>query len=236
MSKGIFRTLIQGAPLIIGAFACIQLFSVCAAADGMDEPVRRAKPVVRAEPRYEAPIAEAKPVQAPARIVEPAIEPCDWRWRLSPGGTVWFFKDENNLFGPALYADVWRTDIPLNYRMGVEGRHMYLGQEAADFAREAPDKTTRVTFIRIPFAVEYMHRVNQTTTWFLGGGPDILHTANDLEDTSVGGHLGSRLHYAFNDRWGMAIEGGYMWGRVDGLNEDVKLDNAYVTPTLSYTF
>ena len=233
MKKNITK-IVRKAPGILILYVSLHLTSPVMA-DGMDEPVRPSKKAARVEPRPEPP-KEVIPMQQQVERHVDSVEPCDWKWRLSPGGTVWFFKDENNLFGPALYSDIWRTDSPINFRLGIEGRHMYLGQDAADFARESPEKTTRVTFIRIPFALEYMQAIGSRTTWFIGGGPDILHTANDLEDTSVGGHLGSRLHYALDKQWGVALEGGYMWGSVDGAADDVELDNAYVTPTISYTF
>ncbi len=200
-------------------------------ADGMPEDAP-AKKVARPAPPQEAP--KQQPAVAPVQTIDD--DWCEWKFRLSPGATVWFFDKESTLLGPAAFLDFWRTDYPINYRIGVEGRHMYLGQPEADFAREYFDKTTHITFIRIPFAVEYMHTVNDNTTWYLGGGPDIIHTANDLSDTNVGMHLGTRLHYAFNEKWGMAIEAGYMWGDVDGEGADVKLDNAYITPTLTYSF
>ena len=49
-------------------------------------------------------------------------------------------------------------------------------------------------------------------------------------------HLSARVHYAFNETWGAALEAGYFWGDVDGEGEDVSLDNAFVTPTIAYTF
>src|SRR5262249_4026960 len=127
-------------------------------------------------------------------------------------------------------------DMPVNFRVGVEGRHLFLGQEPAKFAMQNPDDTTRVTYIRIPFSIEYMRPVAEDVTWYIGGGPDIIHTANDIEDTNVGMHLSTRLHYGFNEHWGAAIEAGYMWGDVDGDSADVEFDNAFITPTLTYTF
>jgi len=135
-----------------------------------------------------------------------------------------------------MFLDVWRTDYPFNYRVGIEGRHMYLGQESAEFAQEFTDKTTHITYLRIPFSVEYMTDVASDLTWYIGGGPDIVHTADDIGDTNVGMHLGTRMHYAFNRSWGLAVEAGYAWGDVDGEGEDVELNHAYITPSLTYTF
>lgn len=161
---------------------------------------------------------------------------CEWKFRLSPGVTTWFFDEESELLGPFLGLDIWRSDYPINFHVGVEGRHMYLGQEEAVFAQEYDDKTTQITFIRIPIAVEYIQPISQTVTLYVGAGPDIIRTANDISETAVGMHVGSRLHFAFNDSWGASVEAGYMWGEVDGQGDDVVLDNTYITPALTYTF
>jgi len=219
-------------------FGALLVLPALARADGMPEETPKKRRVTKQVERYEPPPPPPEPVHEQTRIPMETTteEPCEWKFRLSPGMTIWFFDKESNLPGPAAALDVWRTDVPLNFHVGVEGRHMYLGQEAADFAREAPDKTTRITFIRIPFALEYMHPLAERVMWYAGLGPDIIHTANDLEDTNVGMHIGTRLHYAFDKHWGAAVEAGYMWGDVDGEGEDVSLDNAYITPTVSYTF
>lgn len=161
---------------------------------------------------------------------------CEWMYRISTGPVVWFFDEENNLVGPEASLDVWRTDYPINFRIGVEGRHMFLGQDSAQFARQNPQDTTRVTYLRIPMSLEYIQPLDEAVNLYLGLGPDIIHTANDLEDTNVGMHIDARVHYAFTSSWGASFEAGYMWGDVDGDGPDVKLDGAYVLPQLSYTF
>jgi|GEM_PF-4476708 len=161
---------------------------------------------------------------------------CQWKTRLSLGVPVWFFDEEDNQAGAGGYLDFWRTDIPLNFRVGIEGRHMDLHQESAEYAREWFDKTTQISFYRIPFSLEYMHGLTESMTLYFGGGPDIIRTANDISEGTVGMHLSSRLHYAFTQRWGMALEAGYMWGEIDGQDGDIVLDNAFVVPTLTYTF
>lgn len=215
----------------------IVAFGFCstAFADGMLEdtaPVKRkAKtPVVH----QEAPAVQ-KPVMVDSPRSEP-VEECEWKYRLSPGVPVWFLEDESSLPAAALYMDVWRTDMPWNFHVGVEGRHMYLTQDAAAYAQEWEDKTTRVTYMRIPFAVEYMESLSKDTTWYIGGGPDIIHTANDISETDVGGHIGTRLHYGFDKNWGLSLEAGYMWARLDGEGKNINLDGAYVSPAVAYTF
>jgi hypothetical protein len=169
-------------------------------------------------------------------IAQEMGEDCQWKFRLNPGMTAWFFDEEKQLVGPSLSMDIWRTDYPLNFHIGAEGRHMYLGQEEAQFAEEFDGKTPRITFLRIPMALEYMVTAAEDTTWFVGAGPDIIHTANDIGETAVGMHIGTRLHYAFNETWGASLEAGYMWGEIDGDGDNVVLDNTYVTPAISYTF
>lgn len=233
-----------GTKMLRGSFvvlACsvLQLSNPTASrADGMPDevPAPKHRVVQPAPTPYQAP----REVPVERREVPPAVrdyeEPCEWKFRTSLGVPVWFFDEEDTLPGAGAYFDTWRTDTPLSFRVGVEGRHMYLGQEAADFAREWPDKTTKITYLRIPFALEYMHPLAENTTGFIGVGPDIIHTANDLSETSVGLHVSARLHYAFDEHWGTSLEGGYVWAEVDGEGEDVELDNAYITPALSYTF
>lgn len=164
-------------------------------------------------------------------------EGCDWGVRIAGGVPVWFFQDESTLPGAGAYLDVFNNGRRVNLRVGVEGRHMYLGQNEAAFAAEFVDKTPRITFLRIPFSVEYIVPLDEDATQlFLGGGPDIIHTANDIESTEVGGHLSARLLYNFTHNWGVAVEGGYMWAEASDSGHDVNLDGAYVTPTLNYTF
>jgi hypothetical protein len=220
--------------------ACIGLAvlnSSVAFADGMvEEDTRTQRRVVkqktvREEPAYREP--------APVQRTTYREERDEWKSRLSAGVPVWFFDHEGKgLPGAGAYVDAWKTSVPLNFRMGVEGRHMYLGQEAAESRSEWTGKTPRVTFIRIPFALEYMKALDNRTTLFAGGGPDILHTANDNSDTDVGMHLSARVHHAFNDHWGVALEAGYMWGKVEAedTGRNIRLDNAFVTPQLAYTF
>jgi hypothetical protein len=162
---------------------------------------------------------------------------CTPNVRISGGLPIWFFDKESNLPGAGGALDFWCDELPVNFRVGIEGRHMNLGQSAADFAREWPDKTTKITFIRIPFAAEYMYQVDESITAFFGGGPDIIRTANDLSETSVGMHLSGRLHYALTDEFGVSLEAGYMWGSVDGESgRNVRLNNTFITPMLTYTF
>jgi len=113
---------------------------------------------------------------------------------------------------------------------------MYLGQDAADYGREWPTKTTRVTFLRIPIGFEYIQPLANGTNLYVGGGPDILHTANDITETNVGMHVATRIHHAFDERFGAALEVGYMWGYLNNPGKDVNLSNAYVTPSVTYDF
>ena len=165
-----------------------------------------------------------------------AAEESGWNVRLSPGVTVWFFDDEGTEVGPALYMDVYPTDMPLNLRIGVEGVHMDATQDSALPAAEWPGKDPRLSFFRIPLAIEYVMALDEATNLYLGGGPDIFRTANDLSDWALGAHVGARLGYSFTESWGVSVEGGYMWGEVEADGAKAKLDGAYVSPLLTYTF
>lgn len=235
MKPNFFRSLTAASALVLVNASVVF-------ADGDDRYVPR-------KPRPAAVVATPAPTPAavmPApvamreervEVVEDASCGCG-NVRLSGGLPIWFFTQESsNLPGAGAALDYWCDEIPVNFRVGIEGRHMYLGQSSADFAREFADKTTRVTFIRIPFSVEYMHSLTESTTGFIGGGPDIINTANDLSETGVGMHLSARVHYAFTEHFGVSLEAGYMWGSVDGQDgRDVRFDNAFVTPMLAYTF
>lgn len=179
------------------------------------------------------PVREDK---VPAAVETRKGEACGMNARLSPGVTVWFFDEEDTEVGPAGFLDVWHCELPLNFRVGIEGTHMDLEQDSAQAFAERSDKDARISFFRIPFAIEYILPVAERTQLFLGGGPDIIHTANDNSDTNVGMHLAARIGYNFTEHVGIAIEGGYMWGEVDGSGGDVVLDNAYITPLFTYTF
>lgn len=179
-------------------------------------------------------VAREEPVQTAPEIID---SDCDWGFRLAAGVPVWFFDEESELPGAGLYADLFNNGRRVNFRIGVEGRHMYLGQEEAESASEFPGKTPRITYMRIPLSAEYIVALDgDGTQLFLGGGPDIVHTANDIESTEVGAHLSARVLHNFDENWGIALEGGYMWGSADMPGDDVNLDGAYVTPTLNYTF
>lgn len=203
-------------------------------ADGMPDEEVVKKPAPVAAP---AKVEEPAPVAAPVKTAEEWIDdPECWHTRLSAGVGPLFFDEEDTTAFPGMYLDFWRPDYPINLRVGVEGRHMDLHQPNADASAEFPGKTTEITLVKIPFAVEWYHKLTEELTLYAGGGPDIINTANDIGETSVGFHLGSRLHYAFNYNWGVGVEGGYMWGEVDSPGGDIDLDHAYVMPQLSYTF
>lgn len=156
--------------------------------------------------------------------------------RASAGYGVWFFDEEDNQGFPALYGDMFCPADSLNFRVGIEGRHMDLHQPNAQSSAEWIGKTTSITLIRIPFAVEYYHELSPHWSMNLGGGPDILNVANDISDTSVGMHLGGRIHYAFTANWGVSLDAGYMWGEVNSSGGDINLDQAYVLPMATYTY
>lgn len=180
---------------------------------------------------------ERIPIQEPREPMrEPVREEGNWNHRLSAGVAVWFFDHEDTEAGPAGFYDVWHDDMPLNFRVGIEGRHLYLSQRNAQSIAEAPGKTPDITFLRIPISVEYALPLQERFTMFFGIGPDIIRVANDTSDWDVGMHLSTRLHYDITEHWGVAVEGGYFWADVDAPGPDIELDSAYVTPMIAYTF
>ena len=210
-------------------------------ADGDDRYVPRKRAAVAAPAPVQQVVPAPQPVimrEEPAAVVEEDGSCGCGNVRTSLGLPIYFFSQESsNLPAAGAALDYWCDEIPLNFRVGVEGRHMYVGQSSADYAREWPTKTTRITYMRIPFAVEYMHSLAEGTTGYIGGGPDIVTTANDFSETGVGMHLSSRVHYAFTDHVGVSLEAGYMWASVDGQGgRPVRFDGAFVTPMLAYTF
>lgn len=160
----------------------------------------------------------------------------EWKVKLSPGVSVWMLDEEDTETAPALYLDVWNTSVPLNWRVGVEGQHVDLEQDEAASLADGVGRQPRVTFIRIPFSVEYKHDFDRNFTGYFGGGPDLNVFANDASEVQVGGHLGARIAYNFDEHWGVSLDGGYMWADLDEGDADVDLNGAYVSPLLNYTF
>ena len=120
---------------------------------------------------------------------------------------------------------------------------MDLTESGSEYYAEWIDKDPRITFIRIPFSAEWMIPLGEGATpqegamLYLGLGPDLIRTANDLSDFTVGLHLSGRLGYEFENNWLLAVEGGYMWSEVsDRGGPDVSLDGAFVIPTIGYRF
>jgi hypothetical protein len=155
---------------------------------------------------------------------------------LSAGVPTWFFDKEKSQTGAGVWGDIRPKCTPLNIRIGVEGRHMDAYQPAARAAAEFPGLTPELTFIRIPLSFEYAHDLDDSTHWFAGLGPDIIHVANDVSDTSVGFHLSTRFQYDITKNFNVGLEAGYLWASVDGPTDDVELDTAFVTPSLGVTF
>jgi len=177
-------------------------------------------------------------VDIPKEEVPPQIaDDCSGAsYGLSAGVPTWFFDREKSQTGAGLWGDFRPKCTPLNIRLGVEGRHMDAYQPGARAAAEFPGATPELTFIRIPLSVEYAHDISESTHWFAGLGPDLIHVANDIGDTSVGFHLSSRVRYDITKNFNVGLEAGYLWAKVDGPGEDVKLNTAFVTPSLGVTF
>lgn len=197
------------------------------------------------DPCWGEPVAAGKALE-PSPAVEPiaespeavAEEPCcEWGNRIAAGVPVWSFQEEDTEVGGGLYFDIYPCDYPLNFRIGAEVNHMDLDQPNAASSAEFDGRKVNITFVRIPFAIEYAAALAERTSLFVGGGPNIIRTANDVSDTSVGMHLSARILQNFSDHFGIALEAGYMWGEVnDDGGGDIDLDNTFIIPTLTYTF
>lgn len=156
---------------------------------------------------------------------------------VSAGVPTWFFDNEHTRAGAGLYTDVRPKCTPLNFRLGVELSHLNSSQSGSTPLNEFPKiGGAELTFVRIPLSVEYAHDIDESTHWYAGLGPDLIHVANAYNDTTVGLHLSSRVRYDITKNINLGLEVGYMWARVDGPSDKVKLDTAFVTPSLGVTF
>jgi hypothetical protein len=170
-------------------------------------------------------------------VPEQIVDDCSGvNFGLSAGVPTWFFDNEDSHTGAGLYGDIRPKCAPLNVRLGIEGRHVDFYQPGALEAAEWPGKTPELTFIRIPLSIEYVADIGENTHWFAGLGPDLIHVANDVSDTSVGFHLSTRAQYDITKSVNVALEAGYMWGEVSGPGADIELDTAYLTPQVGVTF
>lgn len=213
---------------LVGVSLAAALLSVSAAFADMPAKEQFKEQIPVREPVKQQPLPE------PVAKVE---ECCGWDFRLSAGVPVYFFKDEDTTATGGMYLDAFPCSVPINLRVGGEVRHMQLEQDGSEDYAEWPGKSTHITYVRVPFAVEYVQPLFKQTNLYLGGGPDIISTANDLTDTTVGGHLGGRLQYEWENHISLAVESGYMWGRVSESGESkMNLDGAYIIPTIGYRF
>lgn len=210
-------------------FACINVSAAWAGGCLPGEPCDEKQPVVA---NTDTPEPQA------VVMSDDSDDPfCCWGNRLAAGVPVWFFQEEDTEVGGGLYWDTFTCNGPLNLRVGVEVSHVKFDQPNALNLAEAPGRKTEVTFVRIPLAAEYMYRASDSFSLFVGGGPDLIRTANDVSDFTVGMHLSGRALYEFTDHMGIGVEAGYMWGEVeDNGSGDIDLDNTFISSTLSYRF
>ena len=174
------------------------------------------------------PVAQPEPV-----VVEPA---CGWGYRLHAGVPIWFFKDEDSAATGGVYMDAFPCELPINLRVGAEVRHLGFDSKEAMYYAETGEDKAHITYVRIPISVEYMVELVEQTTLYLSIGPDLVSTANDVSDFTVGMHLGLRLMYEFENNVSVSLDSGYMWAQVKDGGPDVSLDGAYLIPTLGYRF
>lgn len=233
MNKKTFKKFIASATWCVGALAIgvVTLATVATAQSRTNKVYGDVVPADRLDERIPVPAERREDSRAAA------VRESGWGMRVSPGLTVHMFDEEDTDVAGAVFFDVWERETPLNFRVGAEVGHMDFDQDNAVGSFEAGRDKAEVTYVRIPFAVEYIVPVADEMNLYLGGGPDILTSANDVDDTSVGGHLGARLGYDFADNWGVAVEAGYQWNELEGRDgKDLDLDGAYISPLLTYTF
>lgn len=180
----------------------------------------------------------AKGQRSAAPVKNTPLKTCGWKTNLGVGVSIWSFDSEDTETAPAAQLGFSHCQSPLTFSVGYQGgNHVNLDQASAQSIAEFPGKQPQVTLIRIPLGIEYEVELNEKASLFLGGGPDIIRTANDKSDTSIGGHLGVRLGYALADSWSLSVEAGYLWADVDSNGTgDIELDTAYITPLLTYVF
>ena len=198
-----------------------------------DKPVVRKERVIVPAPKRMIEKPMAKKIVEPVAAVE---DECCWSSTLGIGVPVYLFDEEDTDAGGGLYANFTRCN--LNLRVGAEVSHIDLDQPSAQTSAEFAGRRVDLTYVRIPLAVEYVVPLAEDTNVFLGGGPDLIATANDISEFSVGAHLGARVAHDITEKVGVALEAGYMWGEIDSENGggDVDLNGTYITPSVYYRF
>ena len=160
----------------------------------------------------------------------------DYSLNLSTGVNVLYFDCQDATVAGGVYADVRKADLPVNFRVGVEVSHLNATEHAftpsSSFAGEEPD----FTFVRIPFAVEYVAPVAEDTELFLGGGPDIIHVSGNGADGNVGGHLEARIVKEIGENLNASFSTGYLWSSADVGTERLGLNSAYTGAAIGYRF
>ncbi|OVE80165.1 hypothetical protein BVY02_01085 [bacterium J17] len=187
------------------------------------------------DPCWEEPAAPADVVPAPDPepmvIEEPAPAPApepegELHLGLSAGVNVLYFDCEDTMVAPGVFLDVAHDDLPLNFRVGVEG-----GTGEIEQFRFNPDSRLQndvdFNFVRIPFSLEYVQSVGEESAVHIGGGPDLFTVSRDISDTDVGMHLGARFVQGITDTLGISVEAGYLWAEANDKGEDIDLDSAY---------
>lgn len=218
--------------LLITAYALVFVGSLKPAfADSPGKEVFRERIPVREEETRAEPIQEERMVQA---------DESEWLFSVSPTVNMVFFKDDRNrpLYG--LHFNARKSDIPINYRIGIEGAHF--DSENPPIERTFVNSGSfasgpELTFIRIPIAIEYFHEVNEDLNLYAGPGLDIIRIDNIVEDTGTALHLSGRLGYELTEDWEATVEGGYMFAEDLSTPEgDADFSGPFVAAGLAYNF
>lgn len=160
----------------------------------------------------------------------------EWLFGIAPGVTVFMFDEESGAeVFPALYAELSHSSLPLNFRTGVEFGGFESDQDSVQSA--AGLKSPDAGFIRIPFSVEGVLPVAESTKLFAGVGGDFIRVDDVPSDNLVGVHVSARAQHNFTDLLGLSVEGGYLWAEAD-LKEhgDFILDGPFISTLLTFNF
>ena len=198
-------------------------------------PARVAPPVVDTEvippaaPSYEAPVVSKRNAH---KMEEKSTG--KMYFGIGPSINTLFFDCEDTAVAPGIYADIGRTDFPINFRVGVEGTTFDMKQHEFTAGTELGGMPN-TNFIRIPASLELKVPVTEKTNLFAGGGADLIHVDSSSNETYVGYHAEGRVVRSITENLGLSLNGGYLFaddadikGPGASADESVRFDSAYV--------
>ena len=189
----------------------------------------------------------AEPEEIPAAVEEPEPEPepeplatyeeqeSGLIFSLGAGVNVLYFDCEDTRVAPGVYADVRGENAPVNIRLGFEGTNFESEQKRFTAGSPFFNDDPEVNFYRVLGSLEYVAELADDLSLFIGGGPDLIRVNGDVDDTTVGGHLSSRLQKNITESINLAVEGGYLWADIDEKGEDLELDSFFTGVQLVFS-